>query len=133
MEAILEIFGEKFEVDAALRGSRLRQRAEVHHVGDPVAHRKGEPCANSGFAICISEDADTDLQSQIADVLAFLRQEGEEVKRIRSFAGVEMCRIRFGEIWPLNTGVRYSHFPSNLLAACGQFGIDVVLCQYNAG
>lgn len=127
-EVFLELLGDEFDVTAALANSSLREYANVQKRGEIVLGSRR--CDTSGLRIWVGGDDEAGLEIQIAEALAFLREDGEEVRRMCNLAGVQTARLRFGEDWPANIIVHCPHFPSELLLACGELGLDIAINQY---
>lgn len=128
----MEIRGSDFDVAGALRHSPLRERAKSWHCGKSFGLNRKYTFTDSGFSVCIGGGDDCDLNRQVADAMEFLRVESSEIRRIRSLPSVEKACLRFGEVWPEDIVGRSPVLPSQLLLACGQLELDIVLCQYLA-
>ncbi len=85
---------------------------------------------NSGFSILIGGDHDSKLEADFPEALVFLQEESVEIRRLRNLPGAEEADIRFGECWPENIAAHFTKIPGDLLLACGQHKIDIVLSQY---
>jgi hypothetical protein len=130
MDTIFEIQGKDFDVEDALHHSALNEYAERWRRGDTIGRSGKYTFQDSGFSVCIGDGDDCELEGQVADVLEFLEDESEEIRRLRALPGIEKAHLRFGEIWPKGIVARSPRLPSQLLLACGQLGLDIVLCQY---
>lgn len=130
METFFEICGRDFDVASALRPSTMRERAQTWRRGGTFGAKNQHTFRDSGFSVCAGGDEDCKLEKQVADALAFLEAEAGEIRRLRSLPGIEKACLRFGEIWPEGIVGRSPLLPSRLLLACGQLGLDIVLCQY---
>jgi hypothetical protein len=130
MDVILEMIGCDFDVDNALHGSTFRQHAHPWRRGESIGVDFKRTFQHSGFSVCVGGGDDCGLERQLADALEFLHTELSEVRRLRALPGIEKACVRFGEIWPEGIVGRSPCLPSQLLLACGQLGLDIVLCQY---
>lgn len=130
MDTFFEIRGVNFDAESALSHSPLNEHAKQWRRGDSFGKGGKYAFQDSGFSICIGGGDDCELNRQIADALEFLRAESCEVRRLRGLPGIEKACLRFGEIWPEGIVGRSPLLPSQLLLACGQLGLDIVLCQY---
>lgn len=130
MDSFIEIRGVAFDVDEALRQSPLRDFAESWRRGAAVGSSDKLKFPDSGFSVCVGRGDDCDLAGQIADAMKFLQAESCEILRIRALPGVDKACLRFGEIWPEGIVSHSPRLPSHLLLACGQLGLEIVLCQY---
>jgi hypothetical protein len=129
-EVFLEFLGDDFAVDAAIVGSPLRGYARVQRRGENTGGKRGCVCETSGLQICVGGDDSAALEQQIADAMDFLRVEAAEIRRLRGLPGVGAARLRFGDEWPEGIVAHFPTLPSELLLACGELGLDIVLCQY---
>jgi len=130
MDTFLEIRGRNFDVKGALRLSTLRKCAKPWRRGDTVGSKIKHVFKDSGCSFCVGGGDDCELERQVADALVFLQKESSEIRRLRALPGIEKACLRFGEIWPEGIVGRSPLLPSQLLLACGQLGLDIVLCQY---
>lgn len=63
---------------------------------------------SSGVRIVTSEAEFTELPRQIEDVILFLREHYDEIRRLTSFPGVEGAILDFGvDIYPARLGIIY--------------------------
>jgi hypothetical protein len=131
MDKLFEMSGVDFDVEEAIRHSPLHELAETWKRGQTFGLRGKHSCKDSGFSVCIGGDDEADLDRQIADALVFLRDQSDEIRRLRAWPGVTKASLRFGEYWyPEKTVARFSHFSSDLLLACGQLGLEIFLFEY---
>jgi hypothetical protein len=130
MDIILEMIGCDFDVENALRDSSFRECADSWRLGEMFGAGLNRTFQHSGFSVCFGRDDGCELEVQVADALEFLQKESNEIRRLRALPGIEKARLRFGEIWTEGIVGRSSRLPSQLLLACGQLGLDIVLSQY---
>jgi len=130
MDTFFEIRGSDFDVEDALRPSTLSERAKRWRRGESVGSSGKHVFRDSGFSVCIGGGDECDLDRQVADAMEFLRVESSEIRRLRALPEIEKTCLRFGEVWPKGIFGRSPLLPSQLLLACGQLGLDIVLCQY---
>jgi hypothetical protein len=129
-EVFLEFVGDGFAAGAAIVGSPLREYARVQCRGESTGGKRGAVCETSGLQVCVGGDDSAALEQQIADARVFLRVEAAEIRRLRGLPGVAVARLRFGDEWPEGIVAHFPTLPSELLLACGELGLDIVLCQY---
>ncbi len=129
-EVYFELLGDRFDPEAALAGSPLIERADVQRKGESTSMTRDPVCETSGIQIWVGGDFSAGLEEQIAEVVRFLREDAQEIRRLRHFPGVDYARLRFGEHWPAKMAVHYVRLPSELLLACGELGLDIVLSQF---
>jgi hypothetical protein len=132
-EVFFELLGDDFAVDAAIADSSLREYARVQHRSETMSRQSGKTDAPSGLQISLGDDEDAGLEQQVAEAMKFLEDEAAEIRRLCSFPGVQVARLRFGVFWSEDTGAKFSSFPSALLLKCGELRLDIVLCEYDLG
>jgi hypothetical protein len=129
--AVLRAIGRDFDVDAFLTGSRLKP-CRVFRRGEPRfsgSQPRGPTLEESGLNVVVS-DADFDeFLKQVADATAFLVAEAEEIRRLRTFPGVDDVTLDFG-IERRDVVVQSDHFPADLIRAAGALGLGIELSQY---
>jgi len=65
--------------------------------GEILSSGGSRQCETSGLQVWVGGDDETELKIQIAEALAFLQKDGDEVRRLRHLEGVQTARLRFGE------------------------------------
>lgn len=129
-EVYFELLGDSFDPDVALVGSPLLEFADIQRKGEGAGLTRDPVCETSGLQIWVGGNETAGLEEQITEALRFLREDAEEIRRLRRFPGVDYARLRFGDHWPEKVAVHYPLLPSELLLACGELGLDIVLSQY---
>ena len=129
-EVYFELLGDGFDPNAALAGSPLLEFADIQRGGESTGLTCNPVFETSGLQIWVGGDETAGLQEQITEALRFLRESTHEIRRLRHFSGVDCARLRFGDHWPEKIAVHHPRLPSELLLACGQLGLDIVLSQY---
>jgi hypothetical protein len=130
IEAFLEFYGPDFMVDAALANSPLKEYARIWHRGTHFNKLAEQGHKHSGFDIWAGGDDGMELEQQIAEAVITLRDNAEEIRRIRALPDVKTAQLRLGELWPENIVARFPRLPNELLLVCGELGLDIVLCEY---
>jgi hypothetical protein len=131
---VLRAGGPNFEVDTFLATSSL-EVISVRRKGEPRPASKpdGPRSEQSGFNVGVSSKDWNDLPGQIDDAKAFLAEHEAELRRLRSFPGVDGVEIDFPmnlRIGTNNIAVQSDRFPAELLLAAGRLGIDIVMTTY---
>jgi len=131
MSAVLRAGGPDFDVDAFLVGCTLPVCA-VHRRGEPVfpaSQPNGRRCPSSGVNVSVS-DADFDeFAGQVEEASTFLRQNGEQVRRLCEFPGVEAVVLDFG-ITHRDVVVQCDRLPADLIRLAGQLGLAIEISHY---
>ncbi|HEV7998820.1 MAG TPA: hypothetical protein VGP63_02995 [Planctomycetaceae bacterium] len=70
-----------------------------------------------------------EFPKQVAGATAFLLAEAEEIRRLRTFPGVEDVTLDFG-IERRDVVVQSDHLPADLIRAAGALGLGIELSQY---
>jgi hypothetical protein len=131
MSAVLRAYGEQFDVDRFLDGCALTVCA-VKRIGEPVfpaSQPNGRKQERSGVHISVSSAEFENFQQQISDAIDFLKHNGEQIKRLREFSGVDGVTLDFG-IARRDVLVQYDRFPAELIQLAGSLGLDIELSQY---
>jgi hypothetical protein len=126
--------GVNFDVDAFLAASSLeaisiRRKGEFRFLTKPDGPRHGR----SGFTADVSVKEWSDLPGQIEDAKAFLTEHRTELRRLRSFPGVEILELDFPMNLRIGTNrivVQSDRLPADLLLTAGGGGVDIVITNY---
>jgi hypothetical protein len=119
--------GKKFDVDTFLMGSSLDPDS-VYHEGEP-AGLKGKVRRFTGFSVVVS-DTWGDLQAQVPDAIAFLRENELELARLANYPGVSEMRLDFPYQRRDGAAVQSDSLPPELLVLAGALGITIELTLY---
>ena len=88
--------------------------------------RKNKVTKTFGFNVSISEAEFEDLDTQITDVVSFLKKECRELKRLEEFEDIEVVSVDFAISTPPEEIVVWTRsFPPELLALLGSLGISL--------
>jgi hypothetical protein len=131
---VLRAGGSDFDVDAFLATSSLeicgvRRKGELRLRTKPA----GPLNERSGFNADVSTKEWGDLAGQIQDARAFLSENEGELRRLRSFPGVDGVELDFPIELRIGTNeivVQSDRLPADLLLAAGGLGIDIVITCY---
>ena len=125
---MLRASGRDFEPDEFAKDSDLSIRE---------SHRKGKPRLNGtlhddGYiGVLVSDSSGDDIDGQVDDAVAFLRQHQDELKRLVSFPGVEDIRLDFSRLFYSDTQVcQYNFFAPKLIRLMGELGLGIELSTY---
>jgi hypothetical protein len=130
MSCVFRASGQSFEVDAFLRESALSAHP-VFRRGSPRLPGSGSLASTSGFNVAVSDAEFDNLREQIDDALAFVRRHEAEIRRLRSFPGVETVCLDFGVPWR-DVVAQTDTFPPELLRVMGDLGIELTVSHYQA-
>lgn len=131
---VLRAFGTNFDVEAFLSASTIKSCA-IHRKGEPrlKAKPQGEKREGSGFNAEVSSRGFERLSGQVADALEFLKTHAGELRRLRTFPGVERVTLDFPIEQRVGIGevvVQGEHLPASLLLAAGSLAFDIDITIY---
>jgi hypothetical protein len=133
MSCVLRAAGPEFDVAEFLATSTLVP-SRTYHRGELLLATKpdGKKCKASGIVLSVSEAPWSDLPAQVADAEQFLRENREELSRLRSFPGVEDMALDFPTYQRLGEKVwmQTDSFPASLVAIAGALGLGLELSIY---
>jgi hypothetical protein len=130
---VLRVSGTDFDVDLFLKNSPLDpllvvRRGEVQFPNSTMRQRANE---RSGMNVGVSEREFSDLKGQIEDAVGFLSENGEELKRLRDFPGVESISVDF-PVEDRDVAIQCDAFPPSLLSLLGGLSIELMISRYPA-
>jgi len=131
MSCMLRAGGENFNADnfiasVSLTVDSLWRKGEKRFPNSIANEQINE---SSGIRIVASDASFSELPQQIEDVISFLQENHENIKRLSSFPGVEWVVLDFGaEIYP--PGWSSFTFPPALLSLSGLAGVSLCLSVY---
>jgi hypothetical protein len=133
VSCVLRAIGRDFDVDAFLSDSELTG-ATTFRRGEPRAGASAARSARevgpaSGFNLPVGHVELGDLQEQIREATAFLREQEEELRRLSQFPGLEEVCLDFG-ILSRDIAAQVVVFPAELLWQAGALDIDLVVTHY---
>ena len=126
---VLRAASPTFAVDAFLQNSNLRP-CDVFRRGE-AKRQNGMAHERSGLTVVVSQADGDDLAGQITDAIEFLKQNREELARLREAVGAENVSLDFG-VWRKRVCAQYSRFPPELLLLAGTLGLGIELSIYGA-
>jgi hypothetical protein len=131
MSAILRAYGDHFNVDAFLAGCTLPVCA-VKRRGEPifpVSKPDGKRHTQSGVHVVASDADFHEFLRSVEEAILFLKVNGEEVRRLCEFPGVEGVTLDFG-IARRDTYTQSDRLPAELVSLAGSMGLAIELSQY---
>jgi hypothetical protein len=131
MSSVIRVYGKHFNVDAFVANCTLPV-CTVKRRGEPVfpaSQPNGRRHEQSGVHVLASEADFADFQAQVDEVITFLRVNELELRRLRTFAGVETATLDFG-IERRDVAVQCDRLPAELLRLAGAIDVDIELSQY---
>jgi hypothetical protein len=123
---VLRGTGYNFQVEKFLETSTFAP-CNVFQKGERKA--KNRTWNSSGFSVAISDAAGDDLAGQVGDAIEFLKENQEELSRLRSFDGLEDMELDFG-VYRKDGFLQSCVFPAELVALAGNWGIGIGLSIY---
>jgi len=131
VSAVIRAYGKDFNVDAFVANCALPV-CTVKRRGEPVfpaSQPDGRRHEQSGVHVLASEADFTEFRAQVNEATAFLRENTAELRRLRTFAGVETATLDFG-IERRDVAVQCDRLPAELLRLAGALDMDIELSQY---
>jgi hypothetical protein len=123
---VLRATGDNFRVEKLLEASSLIP-CNVFRKGERKSSSR--VWETSGITIAVSDSDGSDLASQISCAIEFLRDNRDELLRLRKFDGVEEMELDFG-IYRQNSFLQSNLFPAELVAIAGDLQIGIELSIY---
>ncbi len=130
MGCVLRAYGSEFQVDSFLQGSSLTPY-EIYRKGEERS-TEHEVHDSSGLKVEVSSAEFEDLQKQVADAISFLKTYWKELKRLRTYPGVEGASLDFA-LTKRDVFCQYDTLPAELLYLAGGVGLDIDLSQFAPG
>ena len=131
MSAVIRVHGKNFNVDEFVANCRLPVCA-VKRRGESVfaaSQPEGRRHEQSGVHVLASDADFTLFPVQAAETIAFLRANEVELRRLRTFAGVETATLDFG-IERRDVAVQSDRLRAALLRLAGALDLDIEISQY---
>lgn len=131
MSVVLRAYGTSFDVDAFLADYTLPICA-VKRRGEPVypaSRPNGHQHSHSGIHVSASDADFGEFPRQVEDTIRFLRANGEQIRRLCEYPGVEDVTLDFG-IERRDVAVQCDHLPAELIRLAGSLGLAIELSQY---
>jgi hypothetical protein len=131
MSAILRAYGDHFNVDAFLAGCTLPVCA-VKRRGEPifrVSKPDGKRHPQSGVHVVASDADFHEFLRSVEEAILFLKVNGEEVRRLCEFPGVEGVTLDFG-VARRDTYTQSDRLPAELVSLAGSMGLAIELSHY---
>jgi hypothetical protein len=120
---VLRATGDSFQVENFLEVSSLVP-CNIFIKGERKAsNRLWDTC---GITIVVSDSDGSELATQIRDAIEFLRNNRDELFRLRNFDGVEVMELDFG-IYRKNGFLQSNLFPAELIVFAGDLQIGIEL------
>ena len=130
--SVLRAGGAAFDPDAFLATSPWTE-ASVSRVGEPSIFQSRGINTSSGMTVPFTERDWSDWNGMIQDAENFLRDSAFELRRLRSFPGIEDVYVDFPvelRIGRNNVAVQSDCFPPTLIAALGALSIGLEFTIY---
>ncbi len=130
MPCVLRAGGTSFDVDKFLEISSL-DALTAYHSGEvqfPTASIT-RTSDYSGMKISVTMREFSDLRSQVEDAVRFLKDNQQELRRLRDFPGLEWIVMEF-PVEDRDMVFQSDAFPPDLLALMGNLNIGLVISRY---
>jgi hypothetical protein len=128
---VLRAGGDTFDVDGFLASSSFRPTA-IYRRGERRHPQIAESrvSTSSGFNLTVSDDDGEDKGAkQVADALAFIEANRDELRRLTSRNDVEVC-LDFGGILSEGIAAKYVRLPIEIIRQCAALGIELEVSVY---
>jgi hypothetical protein len=135
MPCVLRACGKNFDVDSFLAVTKLHPIA-VWRRGQKFKRKVGGrmSCRNSGFSCDVSNRGFNQLQAQIKDAKEFIKFLRRDLKKLKTFPGVEEMELDFGitnrPLSNKNIIVQGEVFPAELAQLAGSVGLNIAITLY---
>jgi hypothetical protein len=130
MSCVLRAGGVKFDVDEFLKNSTLDVLTAFHRgeVQFPITSvtRTSE---YSGMNVTVSTNEFSDLRTQIEDAVRFLKENAQDLKRLRDFSGLDRMDMEF-PVEDRDMVFQSDAFPPRLLSLLGNLNIGLVISRH---
>jgi hypothetical protein len=133
MSCVLRASGTNFDVEEFLKTSSLDAVA-VFHSGEAelsASVTSQRRTGQSGVNVSVSTREFSDLRGQIDDAVDFLRDNDQELKRLRDFPGLERMDLDF-PVEDRDVVFQSDAFPPDLLSLLGALRIGLVVSRHPA-
>ncbi len=133
MACYLRGYGATFDVDAFTRTSSL-PHDDVWRVGEtrsvkwPKAPLTYE---DSGLQMVVGKSED--IKGQANEAIAFLKLNGDEIRRLANAAGIDSIKFDFSLWWEEGVGTQFVGFPPELLRLLGAANCGLEVSYYGVG
>jgi hypothetical protein len=124
---VLRVASDDFNVDDFLKTTSLHP-CNVYRKSEPKG-QTGKLSDKTGITIVVSEASGGELALQVEDAIAFLEQNRDEIKRLRSYVASEEIVLDFG-IWREEVIGQYNYLPPKLLRLAGELEMGIELSIY---
>jgi hypothetical protein len=133
MSCVLRAAGPNFNVEEFLATSTLVP-SNTYRRGEPRLRTRPKGVRNqvSGLNISVSDARWADLPAQVADAERFLRENKQEISRLRSFPGVEGVSLDFPIYQRVGdtAWMQTDRFPASFVSIAGELGLELELSIY---
>ncbi|MGA2923088.1 MAG: hypothetical protein ABSE28_18435 [Candidatus Sulfotelmatobacter sp.] len=130
MSCVLRASGSNFDVDEFLKVSSLDaltgfHRGAVQFPTSSLTRRSG----SSGMNASVSTREIADLSGQVEAAVGFLRENQQELRRLRDFPGLERMDLDF-PVEDRDAVFQRDAFPYQLLSLLGGLHIGLIISRY---
>lgn len=131
MSCILRLSGEKFDVDSCLQSITIKPDT-IRHIGEPRIELKqsGEIFTTSGCTFVASRADFDQFNEQVSDVIAFLKDNHQDLQKLTEASGIEDIWLDFGVAYDEYKFVQSKSIPLELIKHCAELNISIELSIY---
>ncbi len=139
MKCFLSVRGRDFDIDKFLSKSPWGPAVHCWRRAAPIESEVGQKLAgrktlrDSGFQLAASQEGDdSEIKTQVRQVVRFLERHSRELRRLKRAKGVESKQLNFGIIWPRNAAIVWRLFSAELIRSAGKFDLEIEFSVYGA-
>ena len=131
---VLRVSGKQFDADRYLALSGL-EAIKVFRRGEPrfASNPEGKLNDLSGFNVEVSDASWEGVSEQVEDAVAFLKENRDAIRMLRSAPGVEDMSLDFPvdlRIDRVNIVSQLDYFPPELISLAGALGLGIEISVY---
>lgn len=131
---VLRVTGTEFDADNYLALSALKA-IKVFRRGEPrfASRPDGKRNEYSGFNVEVSDSSSEGVDGQVSDAIAFLKENEDAVRMLRSAPGVEDMRLDFPvdlRIDRVEIMSQFDYFSPELVTLAGGLGLGIEISIY---
>ncbi|MFY0254333.1 hypothetical protein ACDQ55_10310 [Chitinophaga sp. 30R24] len=131
MPCNLIIAGKNFDISSFLSATRLRV-VKKRNKGEPrfPLRPNGEKLPYSFLTIKTSKADFTDLNTQVKDILRYLKRHRDQLLRIKKTKGIDQISLDFGIEFSSGKSSMQIFMPVELVSLAAEFGISIQVSVY---
>ena len=129
MSCVLRVSGNEFDVNKFLKDSYFSP-CKIFHKGEFKSPKNKKINEKSGFNLDVSKADFSCFEMQIEDAINFLKQNFEELKRLKTFPGVEGLGLDFAVDFSSECFSKSFQFNDLILQEVVRCGVELEISVY---